>query len=356
MEIFSQTVARPNSGPIARQAEQQGWDGLSFVDSQNLSGDVYVALTTAAVATNSLKLSTGVTNPVTRHPAVTAGAIASVQSVSGGRVQLAIGRGDSALAHLGRGPAGVSRFERYLETLQAYLRGDEVPFEDLDFGESVAPPVDELELAATAGTSTITWLPSRRPKVPVEVAATGPRVIAAAARHADRILFALGASPERLRWGMETAKQARSDAGLDPDGIAYGAYINVVCHHDVAAARALARGGLSTFARFSVMHGDVVGPADSNQREVLEALHDAYDMRSHTRADSDQAAVMPDEFVDSYAIVGPPDRCVERIDELGALGLDKLVVVGATLGADRTTAQESDEFMARNVLGSIRRS
>ncbi len=356
MEIFSQTVARPNSAAIARQAEQQGWDGLSFVDSQNLSGDVYVALTTAAVATNSLQLSTGVTNPVTRHPAVTAGAIASVQSVSGGRAQLAIGRGDSALAHLGRGPAGVGRFERYLETLQSYLRGDEVPFDDLDFGEAVAPPVDELELAATAGTSTISWLPSKRPKVPVEVAATGPRVIAAAARHADRILFALGASPDRLRWGMDTARQARLDAGLDPEAIAYGAYVNVVCHDDVAAARKLARGGLSTFARFSVMHGDVVGPTDSGQKQVLEALHDAYDMRSHTRADSDQAAIMPDDFVDSYSIVGPPEVCVQRIDDLKELGLDKLVVVGATLGADRETAQESDRFMAQSVLSAIDRS
>ena len=46
--MFTQTVARPDSGDQARRAEDRGWDGMSFVDSQNLSGDVYVAMTTAA--------------------------------------------------------------------------------------------------------------------------------------------------------------------------------------------------------------------------------------------------------------------------------------------------------------------
>ena len=71
-------VARPDSSRTALQLEEQGFDGVSFVDSQNLSGDVYVAMTTAVQATEVLQVSSGVTNPVTRHPAVTAGAAASV--------------------------------------------------------------------------------------------------------------------------------------------------------------------------------------------------------------------------------------------------------------------------------------
>ena len=353
VKLFSQTVARPNSGPAAERAERQGWDGLSFVDSQNLSGDVYVAMTTAALATDRLEVSSGVTNPVTRHPAVTAGAVASVQSVSGGRAVLAIGRGDSALAHLGRAPARVGDFERYLRALQAYLRGDDLSFDELDFGEAMAPPVAELELAATAGASSIAWLPSRQPKVPVEVAATGPRVIAAAARHADRVLFALGADPARIEWGIGVARQARVDAGLDPDDLAYGAFVNVVCLPDIATARTLVRGGLSTFARFSVMHGEVVGPVSEQQAAVMETLHDSYDMRSHTRADSTQAEGLPDSFVDSFAVVGPPERCIENLASLIAQGLDKLVFVGATLGADRDAAAEADAYVASQVLPAL---
>ena len=353
VQIFSQTVALPDSTRQARRAEERGWDGLSFVDSQNLSGDVYVAMATAAMATERLIVSTGVTNPVTRHPAVTAGAVASVQAASGGRAVLAIGRGDSALAHLGRAPARVADFERYLVAVQAYLRGEEILFDNLGFGEAVAPPVDDLDLAATAGASSIAWLPSRHPKVPVEVAATGPRTIAAGARHADRVLLALGADPERLRWGIDVARQARLAKGLDPDEIAFGAFVNVVCLPDVGRARDLARGGLSTFARFSVMHGEIVGPVTEPQAEIMRRLHDDYDMRSHTRGDSAQAALLSDEFVDSYAIVGPPDRCVERLRALVALGLDKLVVVGATMGADREAALEAEHLIAREVLDRV---
>jgi 5,10-methylenetetrahydromethanopterin reductase len=353
VQMFSQTVALPDSTRQARRAEERGWDGLSFVDSQNLSGDVYVAMTTAMTATERLIVSTGVTNPVTRHPAVTAGAVASLQAASGGRAVLAIGRGDSALAHLGRAPARVADFERYLVAVQAYLRGEEIPFDDLGFGEGVAPPVDELDLAATAGASSIAWLPSRHPKVPVEVAATGPRTIAAGARHADRLLFALGADPERLRWGIDVARRARVAEGLDPDEIAFGAFVNVVCLPDVVRARDLARGGLSTFARFSVMHGEIVGPVSDEQAEIMHRLHDDYDMRSHTRGDSAQAALLSDDFVDSYAIVGQPDHCIERLRALVGLGLDKLVVVGAAMGADREAARTADDMIAQHVVGAM---
>ena len=166
-------------------------------------------MTTAAQATEGLQVSSGVTNPVTRHPAVTASAVASVNRLAPGRVQLGIGRGDSALAHLGRAPARVADFERYLAAVQTYLRGEEIPFEELNFGETLAPLVDELELADTAGTSKISWLPGSAGKVPVEVSATGPRVIGAAARYAERIMFALGADPERIEWGIEIARDAR---------------------------------------------------------------------------------------------------------------------------------------------------
>ena len=62
------------------------------------------------------------TNSVTRHAAATATAITSVNRVSNGRAVLGIGRGDSALAHLGRAPARLAQFERYLRQLQTYLR------------------------------------------------------------------------------------------------------------------------------------------------------------------------------------------------------------------------------------------
>ena len=112
-EVWATGISLPGVAVrMAQRAEADGFDGWFVVDSQNLAGDCYVALAQAAAATERILLGTGVTNPYTRHPAVTASAIASVHAASGGRAVLGIGRGDSALAHLGLAPAPVVVFER----------------------------------------------------------------------------------------------------------------------------------------------------------------------------------------------------------------------------------------------------
>ena len=345
--MWTLAAAGPRAaGRVAKAAEDAGWTGMAVVDSQNLAGDPYVVLTVAALATSTLGLATGVTNPVTRHPAVTAGAAASVDSVSSGRMHLAIGRGDSALAHLGRAPATVRALDRYLNVLKRYLAAEEVPFDDLDFHERLAPPVDSLGLADTVDTSRVGWIRVDRHKVPLEVAATGPKVIATAARHADRVMLAVGADPERVAWGIAEARRVRPD-------IPVGVYVNMACHRDRDAARGIVQGGVASFARFSVMHGTVAGPASAEDASLLTDLHRSYDMRHHTRADAQQADVLTPAFIDRFAIVGPPEVCLSRLEQLASLGIDKVVVIGPTFGADRGVAGESAALVEREVLPAL---
>jgi 5,10-methylenetetrahydromethanopterin reductase len=354
MEFWTTGAAAPRSTmTLARSVEANGWDGLAVVDSQNLSGDPYVALAMAATVTERIGLATAVTNSVTRHAAATATAIASVQRVAEGRAVLGIGRGDSALAHLGRAPGKVGHFETYLRHLQAYLRGEAVPFDEIDIPKEAAPPVSELELADAPVESRIAWIVGTD-KVPVEVAATGPRVIGIGAVHAERVMFTLGADPDRLSWGIGVARAAREKAGLDPDGVAYGAYINCACHPDIDAARNLVRGGLTTFARFNVMHGRTMGPWSKKAKAALHALREAYDMNRHTRGDSRQAATLTPEFIDHFAVVGTPDQCIGRLEALSALGLDKLVFGGRLgLSADPDAAKAL-ALLEQEVLPALR--
>jgi 5,10-methylenetetrahydromethanopterin reductase len=358
MQLWTTTVASARaSARMARENEAAGWDGMLVVDSQNLSGDPYVSLALAATATTRIGLGTGVTNSVTRHAAVTATSITSVNRVSNGRAVLGIGRGDSALAHLGRAPARLAQFERYLRQLQTYLRGQAVAFDDIDIPADAAPPMAALHLHDAPSDSRIAWIAegAKVPvKVPVEVAASGPKVIALAALHAERVMFALGADPERLAWGIALARKTRTLAGLDPDGIAFGAYVNLGCHPDMDVARSLVRGGLTTFARFSVMHGKASAPVEARDRAILEALHSNYDMRAHTRGDSRQAATLTADFIDRFAIVGPPDRCIERLQTLAALGLDKVAISGAARGVPAEHAAAGRQLVAVHVLPGMR--
>lgn len=321
------------AGAMAAMVEAAGWDGIYFADTQNLTGEVYVSLGLAAASTERMTLATGVTNPVTRHPAVTASAIATVQVASGGRAVLGIGRGDSSLGYLGRGPASVATFETCLRRLRGYLRGDDV---DLDGSSSRNVWIAE---AATA-------------PVPIDVAATGPRVIALAARYADRVTFAVGADPQRIRDAIALVRAEREAFGLDPTSISVGAYVNVVAHPEVAAARRLARGGAASFAHFSGMSG--APKTNTADDKVFAAINEKYDMAGHAQAGADHAAAIPDEFIDRFAVVGPVEHCISRLSELIEAGAERLVVVPGSRDADPYEVGASIERLAGEVLPALR--
>ena len=336
LEVWTISVPLPKlAGELAARAEAAGWDGIAFTDSQNLTGDVFAGLALAAQATRKLKLATGVTNPVTRHAAATASGIATIHALSGGRATLGIGRGDSALFQIGLEPAPLPLFERFLADLAAYLRGGAVD-------------VDGFE-------SRLRWLEGLRlPPVPIDVAATGPRVIELAARIADRITFAVGASPERLRWGIEKARAARRAAGLDVESLEFGAYANVAPHPDLAIARELVRGGVGTFAHFSGMRGSSADGVPAADRAVFEGIHARYDRPNHTLGRARHAAALDPEFLERFAVVGPTRTCVTRLRELADAGISKLVLTSASFDADRAEAQRSRVLLEQEVLPALR--
>jgi 5,10-methylenetetrahydromethanopterin reductase len=74
------------------------------------------------------------------------------------------------------------------------------------------------------------------------------------------------------------------------------------------------------------MHGTPIGPVSEEADRSLRNLHDVYDMGTHSRNESPQAATLTPEFIDQFGVVGPPDRCISRLRELAAIGLDKVVI------------------------------
>lgn len=314
-------------------AETDGWDGLALTDSQNLAGDVFAALALAAQATSSLVLATGATNPATRHPAVVASAMATIQAESHGRAWLGIARGDSAMAYIGRKPMPLTIFEQALSQTQGYLRGD---------------VVDQNGFA-----SRLEWM--RRlelPKVPLVVAATGPRVIELAARVADGITFSVGADPSRLGPAIELAQRTRAAAGQGP--LRLGAYVNAVAHPDVEVARGLVRGRMGVYARFSTMSRSVMASLSEADREVAEQLVQDYDLRAHGATGARHEAALADDFVDRFGIVGPSDRVAERLVELIKLGLDHIVVVGHSRNTPFDVFAASSRRFGSEVLPMVR--
>lgn len=335
MEIGISLAPWPGrSAQLAQMVEGLGFASLVFADSQNLAPEVWGQLMLAAGVTSTIRLGPGVSNSVTRDAAVTASAALALQAESKGRAVCGIGRGDSAVQRIGKRADRVADFEQYLTALQTYLSGG---------------TVDRGGFA-----SRLEWLPSvALPKVPVEVAATGPRVIEAAARHADRIAFAVGADPDHLGWALETARAAARAADRPPDALRYGAFVNCVVNADRAVARDAARGTVATFARFSGFEGSRLTHLPAPLRDVAGYLREHYDMRHHTAAAAAHARALEDEFIDWYGIAGPPDLAVTRLQRLAALGLDFCHIVPASAGVARDVVMASLQSFAKEVLPNL---
>ncbi|TML91330.1 MAG: LLM class flavin-dependent oxidoreductase [Actinobacteria bacterium] len=336
LELF--TLSIPETGfaeKLAQRAEAGGWDGIALTDSQNLVGDPFVAMALGAKVTQHLKFMTGVTNPATRHPAALATAIATVHEVSNGRAVLGIGRGDTALFHLGRPPMKVEDFFARIREVHAYLRGE------------------TLEL--NGHPSRLRWLDrARQPAVPIDIAASGPKVIAFAAGTVERVTFAVGADPDRLSWALELARASMRAAGRSDSDVSFGAYVNVGCHPDAGAARDLIRGGIAAFAHFSAMPGSTGAGLGERDREVVAEVGRRYDSNRHLSNAADHSSVLPDAFVDRFAVVGGADVCARRLLDLAALGLDRLVITGPTIDADPTAARVHHGLVGEELLPALR--
>jgi 5,10-methylenetetrahydromethanopterin reductase len=320
---------------IARTIEDLGLDHIVLPDSQNLAPEVWGQLMLAAGATKRVRLGPGVTNSITRDPAVTASAALGLQLESNGRAVLGIGRGDSSVQRIGKREDPVATFERYLIAVQAYLRGESV---DRDGFASRIEWLDHVAL----------------PKVPVEVAATGRKVIEIAARHADAICFAVGADVEHLGEALAHARRAAQAAGRDPASLRYGAFVNCVVHDDVTIARDAVRGSLATFARFSAFAGSRLGQLPAPLQNAARFLRENYDMRDHTRTGVQHATGLSNEFVDWFGVAGPVSTVLPRLRAMQALGLDFLTIVPGSAGMPREVATASLMSLATAVAPALR--
>src|SRR6266516_903925 len=199
---------------LMQLAEQHGFEYGWTYDSHVLWQEPYPLLTLAAMNTERIHLGLNVTNPGTREPTVTASAFATLQDISGGRMIMGIGRGDSARRTIGLQPVKVAEFERSVNVIRDLLHGRKVHWNDVD-----------IELVWAKGL----------PPVPLYVAGYGPKVLAIAGRCADGVIIQL-ADPEIVEWIVRQVRAAAEEAGRDPAEIKVMACAPAHVSEDVAAA------------------------------------------------------------------------------------------------------------------------
>jgi probable F420-dependent oxidoreductase len=285
---------------LTRQAEAAGFEYGWLFDSHVLWRDPYPLLTLMAGVTERMRLGTCVTNPGTREPTVTASVLATLDEVSDGRMDLGIGRGDSARRVLGKSPITMANTEEAIRVIRALVAGETIEYEG-----------SELRFPWTKG-----WT------LPVWVAGYGPMALAMTGRVADGLILQL-ADPDLVSWLVGQVREAAVAAGRDPGAIrvqaAAPAHVG-----DLALCRERTR----WFPALVSNH--VVDLVNKYPREQLpEALtgyisdRSGYDYRHHAEVGSSNAAFVGDDVTDRFCVLGSVEDHVAKLHRLAAAGVDQ---------------------------------
>jgi 5,10-methylenetetrahydromethanopterin reductase len=289
---------------LARLAEGVGFDRLGISDVV-FWHDCFVLLGLVAQKTKRIALGPMVTNPYSRHPAVMAGIMATLQDASQGRAFLGLGVG-AGLEQLGM------QYDRPVRTLReaiaaitGLLRGDEVTLH----GETIT--VDRARMVAPVQ------------PVPISIGTRSPQVMRLAGEVADIALVGgrtidAGIAAQYRGWLAEGAARV----GRDVAAIEVAPRLTLCVSKDGALAR-------RSLKRYVAHYAALIRPRDLLERdggvwmqrvEAALARSSGWYFDHHRVDDPEIDELVDDDLVRRFAIAGTPDECAELTRDVMALG------------------------------------
>lgn len=307
------TAPMPRLMSLVQDIEAAGFDGVGILDSQLLCRDTFVTLGQAASHTSRLALFPAVTNPFTRHASVLAGAIQTVEELAPGRVRFVIGTGYTSASTIGRKPATLAEMRDCIRTVRALLAGETVDFD------------------GTPGR--LGYAAGRR--IPLVMAASGPKAIEVAGEIADGVLLLVGFNRGIVETALEHLAKGAKRAGRRLEDLEIIWAVRTGTAATTEEARRLAR---PTAVHWGILRwgGYWLGPAGLRlpKLAVPDAVWKIYPDLSHAHdweAAIAATAFVPDEVAaqlcDALGLIGTPADCAGRIAEMTKLGVRSLYLM-----------------------------
>lgn len=285
---------------MVEEIESLGFRQLWLTDSSLHARNCYAYLTLASAVSSRLLLGTAVTNPATRHPAITAAAAATVDEISGGRLTLGIGAGDRPLLALGLRPSPLATVEAAVGAIRLLWRGEEVDLSARDFSMNSA----HLRFKA-------------RPDIPVFLSASGPKTLELAGRIGDGVILLVGLFPEALDWAIAQIASGAAAAGRPRPHVAVFAYGAIDEDEETALENAR-----SIAAWFPQTAPHICGLAGLSP-EIVTRVRAAYQGGEFQEA-ATAARQLPDSFVRKVALAGNRERAMAQIQTVLDAGADSV--------------------------------
>jgi 5,10-methylenetetrahydromethanopterin reductase len=279
--------------------EQLGYSHIWVGDSHLIWREAYVNMAAMALNTTKVKLGTGVTNPLTRHPSVVASAYATLEEYAPGRTIVGIGLGDSSVETMGMKPAKLSYFEKTMAQMRQLLDGQEVQLE----------------------TGKIHLLHPCKAKVPIYIAASGPKMLELSGRIADGIIVLVGVADEYIAHAKERIAAGAKAAGRKVEDV------NLVLWVPCAVSEtAPAKDAVKAHVARVVAH-PLPYVLDPTEQKVLAEIRKTYDYYHHMDQQANHAEVIPDWLVDKFAIAGTVAECRAQIERIKKSGIQQIAII-----------------------------
>jgi 5,10-methylenetetrahydromethanopterin reductase len=262
---------------------------------------------------------------------VIASAIATVDDLAPGRARLGIGVGDSGALNMGLPKATLRELERAVTDIRALLDGHEVdgPGRSIRLGHA---PTQQL--------------------VPIYVAGAGERTHQLAGRVADGAL--ISGLPDELPACIAAVRAGEREAGRAAGSTRILFWTTVSVNDDLEAARGAVRGAVARRAMNSYGRLAKLGQLAEDDLEAFRRLEQSYDTRLHGLAGQHLADLVPERWIDRFAIVGPPDRVRARIEKAIADGADEVSIILMGPAPGERGGPEQLERFANEVLKPLR--
>jgi probable F420-dependent oxidoreductase len=292
-----------------RSGRDLGFSYSWTFDSHVLWQEPFVIYAQMLAATERMIVGPMVTNPGTRDWTVLASLFATLNEMSGGRTICGMGRGDSALRYIGTDPAQDPRHHR---------RVDQV--------------IKDLVAGARSPTTTSSSDPvvgDDGYELPVWMAAYGPKALASTGTQADGFILQL-ADPQIVAWTIGAVRRRRLPRRARPESLSFCVAAPAYVGDDIAHQRDQLRwfGGMVG----NHVHDMVNRYGHDDESKVPKVLADyikareGYDYDHHGKAGNPSTDFVPDEIVDRFCVLGPPEAHVARMEELASLGVTQFAI------------------------------
>jgi 5,10-methylenetetrahydromethanopterin reductase len=298
-------------------AEELGYDFVGVGDVPMHYRELYVSLAVVAGATRRVRIGPMVTNPVTRHPGVTAAAAATLDAAAGGRVVLGMGAGGGPLFSLGLEVPTLASIGGAVTTIRRLLAGSPSVWE--------GKPLTQPPAART---------------VPVFLAAYGLRTARLAGEVADGVIFAGGVSAAALGAGLTAVAEGAAAAGRDPSDVEVWVMARAAVADTTDEAVAGIKANLASAGSHGLRSAAQLATVPDDVRGRIVELQRRYTQSEHVRWDGANARLI-DELgltgflAERFAIAGTPDEVRDRVRELARFGVTRLIVPAVDREPDR---------------------